>query len=149
MLAPSASNSRSQSLDLFSASQNTAGRQPRRHFQSAFDVRRDVPTDAPQHEIAPSTNGHKNTIADSAAVPASSVLQATAVLDGMGRASGPLLVAVAKQVHSLEVGELLKVVTDDPAAREELITWCRMTGNELVDVVKGQGYASYYVQRAT
>jgi TusA-related sulfurtransferase len=68
---------------------------------------------------------------------------------GMESRRNDLLVTVARHVQSLRPGELLKVVTDDPAAREELSAWCRMTGNELAGVVKGKGYASYFVRRAS
>ena len=42
-------------------------------------------------------------------------------------------------VRSLEPGQVLKVVTDDVAAREDLGSWCRMTGNDLIDRIKGEG----------
>jgi tRNA 2-thiouridine synthesizing protein A len=101
-----------------------------------------VVTEGSLHETVPSVNGHSA----EAELP---VLQEAAVLDGMGRASSNLLVAVAEQVRSLGVGEVLKVVTDDPSARGELNAWCRMTGHKLVGVIKGRGYASLYVRRTT
>ena len=54
---------------------------------------------------------------------------------------------MAKMVRSLEPGQVLKVVTDDVAAREDLGSWCRMTGNELIDRIKGDGCESYYIRR--
>jgi len=71
-----------------------------------------------------------------------------ATFDGMGQACVDLLLAMARQVRALDHGAVLKVVTDDPAAREDLAAWCRMTGQELTATVKGQGYASYYIRRA-
>jgi len=70
-----------------------------------------------------------------------------ATFDGLGQACVDLLLAMARQVRALDLGAVLKVVTDDPAAREDLAAWCRMTGQDLAATVKGQGYASYYIRR--
>lgn len=74
-------------------------------------------------------------------------LRERAVFDGMGKTSAQLLLTTAQQLHVLEPGEVLKVVSDDPTTREDLEAWCRMTGNELAGVVKGKGYSSHYVRR--
>jgi len=50
-------------------------------------------------------------------------------------------------VKALAPGAVLRVVTDDPAAREDLGAWCRMTANELLSVERKDGYATYYVRR--
>jgi radical SAM protein with 4Fe4S-binding SPASM domain len=73
--------------------------------------------------------------------------QPTASFDAVGHACVELLLPMAKMVRALEPGQVLKVVTDDVAAREDLASWCRMTGNELLDRVKGDGVESYYVRR--
>ena len=51
------------------------------------------------------------------------------------------------QVRVTAPGQVLKVTTDDPAASEDLSSWCRMSGNELVDRVKGDGFEKYYIRR--
>lgn len=70
-----------------------------------------------------------------------------ASFDAIGHACVELLLPMAKMVRSLDPGQVLKVVTDDIAAREDLGSWCRMTGNELVDRVKGEGCESFYIRR--
>ena len=72
---------------------------------------------------------------------------AVASFDAIGHACVELLLPMAKMVRGLAPGQVLKVVTDDVAAREDLGSWCRMTGNELVERVKGDGYESYYIRR--
>ena len=67
--------------------------------------------------------------------------------DAIGQSCVELLLPMAKQVKALAEGAVLRVVTDDPAAREDLGAWCRMTGNELVAVEPKEGYASYFVRR--
>src|SRR5262249_13060551 len=74
-------------------------------------------------------------------------MAATAVFDAIGSGGVELLLPMAKMVRALEAGKVLKVLTDDPAAREDLGAWCRMTGNELVERIKGQGYDSYFIRR--
>jgi TusA-related sulfurtransferase len=54
---------------------------------------------------------------------------------------------MAKMVRNLEPGQVLKVVTDDVAAREDPGSWCRMTGNDLIDRIKGEGCENYYIRR--
>jgi radical SAM protein with 4Fe4S-binding SPASM domain len=71
----------------------------------------------------------------------------TASFDAIGHACVELLLPMAKMVRALEPGQVLKIVTDDVAAREDLGSWCRMTGNELVDRIRGDGFESYYVRR--
>jgi radical SAM protein with 4Fe4S-binding SPASM domain len=71
----------------------------------------------------------------------------TASFDAIGHACVELLLPMAKMVRALEPGQVLKVVTDDVAAREDLGSWCRMTGNELLDRIKGEGCDSYYIRR--
>ncbi len=151
VLPPSASNGQSQTIDLFSAAtiQSTGGKAKRRNFLPSFNDDPQTPNGvAPPYAVA-SENKHSHTHEeeDVPVSPQSSDLREKAVFDGMGQACVELLITMAKQVRSLQVGDILKVVTDDPAAHEDLGAWCRMTGNELAGVVKGRGYASYYVRR--
>jgi tRNA 2-thiouridine synthesizing protein A len=70
-----------------------------------------------------------------------------AVFDAIGESCVELLLPMARQVRALAIGQVLKVVTDDPAAREDLGAWCRMTGHELLDIVKGDGVSCYFIRR--
>jgi radical SAM protein with 4Fe4S-binding SPASM domain len=141
----------SSAVDLFSAATvgNTGGRQKRRNFIPTFNLEvatRDEVKEK-KNEEAHEHNGHAPADASPDPSAAHANLQEKAVFDGMGQACVELLLTMAQQVRAMEPGEILKVVTDDPAAREDLGAWCRMTGNELAGVVKGKGYANYYVRR--
>jgi TusA-related sulfurtransferase len=72
---------------------------------------------------------------------------ATASFDAIGESCVELLLPMAKMVRALQPDQILKVVTDDPAAREDLGSWCRMTGNELLERVKGKGADTYFIKR--
>jgi TusA-related sulfurtransferase len=72
---------------------------------------------------------------------------AAASFDAIGRACVELLLPMATRVRALAPGQILKVATDDAAAREDLSSWCRMTGNEFVERIKGDGFDNYYIRR--
>lgn len=66
------------------------------------------------------------------------VPKADAVLDGSGL---PLTCAnltpmIKDRIRELESGQVLEVLADDPAAREGVPAWSRLTGNELLAVVE-------------
>ncbi len=143
-------NGQSQSVDLFSAAtlQTTGGKAARRNFLPSFN---DDPLGGIEMPIANGepTAVEKKVVVGGPAPAQGPTLQEHGLFDGMGQSCVDLLITMAKQVKALEPGQILKVVTDDPAAREDLGAWCRMTGNELADVVKGHGYANYYVRRGS
>ena len=61
-----------------------------------------------------------------------------AVLDGSGL---PLTCAnltpmMKERIRNLESGQVLEVLADDPAAREGVPAWSRLTGNELLAMVE-------------
>jgi tRNA 2-thiouridine synthesizing protein A len=61
-----------------------------------------------------------------------------AVLDGSGL---PLTCAnltpmMKDRIRDLESGQVLEVLADDPAAREGVPAWSRLTGNELLAMVE-------------
>ncbi len=58
-----------------------------------------------------------------------------------------LLLPMSKMVRALSPGQVLKILSDDVAAREDLGSWCRMTGNELLEHVKREGVDNYYIRR--
>jgi radical SAM protein with 4Fe4S-binding SPASM domain len=74
-------------------------------------------------------------------------LEPAASFDAIGRACVELLLPMANEVRALKAGQVLKVTTDDPAAREDLSSWCRMSGNELAGRIKGNGFEHYYIRR--
>ncbi len=48
------------------------------------------------------------------------------------RGNAVALARTAVTMLELRSGELLEVLTDDPAAERDLVVWCRATGNKLV-----------------
>jgi radical SAM protein with 4Fe4S-binding SPASM domain len=143
-----------QSIDLFSAAtlRQTGGRVRRPNFTSSSNGNTNSGIALSVENEAPSVNGAERGVAietqQPTAVPKLSIGEEAAVLDAMGRATEEVLAALARHLHSLGAGDILKVVTDDPSARDDLAAWCRMTGNELAGMVKGVGYYSFYIRRS-
>ncbi len=59
------------------------------------------------------------------------------VLDAPGIACVSLTPLVSRAMAELPPGALLEVRTDDPAAREGVPAWCRLTHNPLQDILEG------------
>jgi tRNA 2-thiouridine synthesizing protein A len=60
----------------------------------------------------------------------------THVLDGSGVACIHLTPRLKHTLSDLAPGDVLRVDTDDPAAREGIPSWCRLTNNSLLDVTE-------------
>jgi TusA-related sulfurtransferase len=41
-----------------------------------------------------------------------------------------------EEIENVKIGDLLKVMADDPAAEEDLKRWAKRTGQEVVDIKK-------------
>ena len=57
------------------------------------------------------------------------------------------IIELAKALPTVEVGELLAVVADDPAARHDVPAWCRLRGQEYVGEESADDGAPRYVVR--
>lgn len=65
------------------------------------------------------------------------------ILDGGEKSCGELIVAIKRALDELRGGEVLKLLTEDPGAKQDLPAFCRMTGHRLL---WGEG-PTYYIQR--
>lgn len=55
-----------------------------------------------------------------------------ATLDAPGMACAILTPAIKTRIAGMESGQVLEVRSDDPAAREGVPAWSRLTGNPLI-----------------
>ncbi|HEV8193303.1 MAG TPA: sulfurtransferase TusA family protein [Ktedonobacterales bacterium] len=51
-----------------------------------------------------------------------------------GATCAVLTPAIKEKLRQMEAGQVLEVVVDDPSAREDLASWCRLSGHELLAV---------------
>ncbi|MFX0134024.1 MAG: sulfurtransferase TusA family protein [Candidatus Hodarchaeota archaeon] len=50
-------------------------------------------------------------------------------------------------MEALEIGKILKVITDDPAADEDLHRWAKRTGTEILDFIKDGDELIFYFKK--
>jgi TusA-related sulfurtransferase len=75
---------------------------------------------------------------------------ATTELDCRGQVCPGPIIALAKALPGIAVGELLAIVADDPAARHDVPAWCRMRGQEYVgEEPADDGAPRYLVRRVS
>ncbi len=53
-------------------------------------------------------------------------------LDCLGQRCPLPVIALAKAIPGVAVGDVVRVLADDPAAANDIPAWCRMKGQELV-----------------
>ncbi len=60
------------------------------------------------------------------------------------------IIELARHLGDVEPGEVLAVVSDDPAARHDVPAWCRMRGQEYVGADTAEdGVPRYLVRRVS
>jgi tRNA 2-thiouridine synthesizing protein A len=70
------------------------------------------------------------------------------VLDQRGRRCPLPVIELARHIGDVEVGELIAVAADDPAARLDIPAWCRMRGHEYAgETTAPDGVPVYRVRR--
>jgi tRNA 2-thiouridine synthesizing protein A len=69
-------------------------------------------------------------------------------IDCRGQVCPRPIIELAKALPTVEVGEDLAVVADDPAARHDVPAWCRLRGQEYVGAdLADDGVPRYVVRR--
>lgn len=54
------------------------------------------------------------------------------VLDCLGQRCPLPVIALAKQLPNIRIGEVVRVLADDPAAANDIPAWCRMKEQEFL-----------------
>ena len=71
------------------------------------------------------------------------------VLDCTGMRCPLPVIELTRHLQDVEVGRVIGVVADDPAARADVPAWCRMRGQEYVGARRQEGAARLYLVRRT
>ena len=61
-------------------------------------------------------------------------------LDCLGQKCPLPVIALAKQIRNVGVGEVVRVVADDPAAANDIPAWCRMKKQEYLGSPEANAY---------
>jgi len=72
---------------------------------------------------------------------------AKAKLDSPGTACAYLTPLIKENMTPLASGEVLEVVTDDPASRQGVPAWSRMTGNPLIAYVTEGEQSRFFLRK--
>jgi tRNA 2-thiouridine synthesizing protein A len=71
------------------------------------------------------------------------------VLDCRGQRCPLPVITLARRLPDVAVGAVLRVLSDDPAAANDIAAWCRMRGQELVATGAVDDVPAYDVRRLT
>lgn len=74
-------------------------------------------------------------------------LQFDIELDASGLSCPMPIMKLAKQIKSMQSGQILKMKGTDPGSLEDVPKWCKRTGNELLHVESKSGYNNFYIKK--
>jgi tRNA 2-thiouridine synthesizing protein A len=72
----------------------------------------------------------------------------THVLDCLGQRCPLPVIALARRLPEVALGEVVRVLADDPAAANDIPAWCRMRGQAYLGATDEGGSPAYDVRRA-
>jgi TusA-related sulfurtransferase len=52
-----------------------------------------------------------------------------------------------EEIEKIEIGQILKVEADDPAAEEDIKRWAKRTGHEIVQFKKEGNLMTFFIKR--
>lgn len=77
----------------------------------------------------------------------SSEIDADAELDCVGYFC-PMPIAMTKEeIDKIEIGQILKVEADDPAAEEDIKRWAKRTGHEILKFEKEGTIMTFFIKK--
>ena len=60
----------------------------------------------------------------------------------------PMPIAMTKEeIEKIDIGQILKVQADDPAAEEDIKRWAKRTGHEIVKFTKEGTLLTFFIKR--
>jgi tRNA 2-thiouridine synthesizing protein A len=68
-------------------------------------------------------------------------------LDCRGQRCPLPVISLARVLSTVDIGEVVRVLADDPAAALDIPAWCRMRGQEFVGASTSDAVAVYEVRR--
>jgi len=75
------------------------------------------------------------------------VMKADATVDCFGLLCPMPIIETAKKLKELQPGEVLEVVSTDPGIKEDMPSWCRLTGNEFLGLEEEGELIRVYVRK--
>jgi TusA-related sulfurtransferase len=75
-------------------------------------------------------------------------IQVDKVQDSVGQLCPMPIAFLAKNMRTMETGQVLEIQADDEGARADVPAWCEQTGNEYLGEEQADGYTRYFVRKA-
>jgi cysteine desulfurase len=69
------------------------------------------------------------------------------VVDALGRRCPVPVIELAKHLDDVAVGDVISVLSDDPASRIDIPVWCRMKGHEYAGSEPAESGTAHHVRR--
>ena len=70
------------------------------------------------------------------------------VLDAKGLSCPLPILKTKKAVEALTKGQVLKVESTDPGSKNDMASWAKRTGNEVLKVEEGSGTFTFYIKKS-
>ncbi len=74
-------------------------------------------------------------------------IKADQVLDAKGLSCPLPILKTKKAVEALSKDQVLKVETTDPGSKNDMASWAKRTGNEIVKTEEGSGPFTFYIKK--
>jgi len=68
-------------------------------------------------------------------------------LDAKGLSCPLPILKTKKAVEALAKDQVLKVVTTDPGSKNDMASWAKRTGNEILKMDEGSGSFTFYIKK--
>ena len=69
------------------------------------------------------------------------------ILNAKGLACPLPILKTKKAVESLSKDQVLKVETTDPGSKNDMASWAKRTGNEILKLEEGSGTFTFYIKK--
>ena len=69
------------------------------------------------------------------------------ILDCVGLYCPVPIFETRKKINSMENGQILKMMADDPGSKPDMQGWSRTTGNELIKVEEEDGVYIFFIRK--
>jgi TusA-related sulfurtransferase len=70
------------------------------------------------------------------------------VLDAKGLSCPLPILKTKKAVEALAKDQVLKVETTDPGSKNDMASWAKRTGNEILKLEEGSGTFTFYIKKS-
>jgi tRNA 2-thiouridine synthesizing protein A len=69
------------------------------------------------------------------------------VQDSIGQMCPMPIAFLAKNMRTMEPGQVLEIRADDEGAHADIPAWCQQTGNQFLGEETVDGYLKYYIKK--